>query len=657
MKNLVIPSLCFLLAWLPGTGFAAAEEEASGLFDQDGLATQAATGKTLLIAPTVSVTPPYLFPMPGSRELDFVIEAKDHLRAGTWTPLATKSGNDPWIILMAGLQIEEIQSGVALYFDDWPETSFIRLRADGDEGNLPRNALAARFLKQSTFGPTQEEIDALVNTDLDFSAWIDNQMAVDPSFHLDHYYSFGLSNPIDPREIRDEYKGGPATLKYTVWWDQALLAPDQLRQRMAWALSQIFVMGESGSKANQYPIQWVNWYDILVRNAFGNFRNLLQDVTLSPKMGDYLTYVNNRKANGAQLPDENYAREVMQLFTIGLWMLNKDGTLKLDGEGQPIPTYDNYHITELAKVFTGLIRERNKPDQYRVPNRVDPMRENNNQHDKTEKEMFDGSIIPAGGNTFEDITLALDVLFNHSNTPPFISYRLIQRFASSNPSPAYVERVADVFIDNGQGVRGDLGAVLKAILLDPEARDADYMINSGRGKLREPLLKFTQLCRAFNLQHNGANPHFWIQPFDDELGISPYKYPSVFNFYLTDHVPHGEVAAAGLVAPEFQILDDSTGMKTFEVFQKLIEQGLVAGIANGNQPRPQLDYSAETALANDIPALLERLDLLLTHQSLRDSTKDIIEQALEAIPSIFPEARVKTAVLLIAISPEFAILE
>ena len=431
---------------------------------------------------------------------------------------------------------------------------------------------------------------------------------------------------------------------------------------MAWALSQIFVLGEAGSKALAYPIQWVNWYDILVRNSFGNFRDLLQEVTLSPKMGDYLTYVNNQKANGAQLPDENYAREVMQLFTIGLWMLNNDGTLQLDEQGELIPTYTNFHITELAKVFTGLIRSANQPDKYWNPNRVTPMRENNNRHDKTTKEMFDGTIIPADRNTIVDITHALDVLFNHSNTPPFISYRLIQRFTSSNPSPEYVERVANVFIDNGEGERGDLAAVLRAILLDPEARDAGYMIENGRGKLREPLLKFTQLCRGFNLLPKNDpgsrdHGHFWIQPFDDDFGMSPYRYPSVFNFYYPDFVPHGEIAQAELVAPEFQILDDSTGLKTFEVFRRLIELGLVVGVANGINPRPQLDFTEELAIAHDIPALIDRLDLLLTHQTLSDHTREIISIAIEAIPDIFPEARVETAVLLVAVSPEFAILE
>jgi hypothetical protein len=285
------------------------------------------------------------------------------------------------------------------------------------------------------------------------------------------------------------------------------------------------------------------------------------------------------------------------------------------------------------------------------------MRENNNRHDKTTKEMFDGTIIPAGRNTIVDITHALDVLFNHPNTPPFISIRLIQRFTSSNPSPAYVDRVATVFIDNGKGIRGDLAAVLRAILLDPEARDAGYMIEEGRGKLREPLLKFTQLCRGFNLQHNNGNPHFWMQSFDDNFGMSPYLYPTVFNFYYTDYVPHGYIKEADLVAPEFQILDDSTGLKTFEVFRRLIENGLIGGVANGNNPRPQLDYTTELVLADDVPALIDHLDLLLTHQTLSASTRQIITEAVEAIPNIFDEARVKRAILLISISPEFAILE
>ena len=598
-----------------------------------------------------------LLPFPGKRDMIYLLESKSSLKDTEWTALARKLGNAPWQSVAEGFEITETSEEVTLSFDNWAGATFLRLRVDTGDGTLQRKALAARFLKQATFGPNMEAIEALADADLDFEGWIDDQFALPASSHLAHYYSIPLSNHIDPRGIRSEYKGGPPTLKVTVWWDIALLGEDQLRQRMAWALSQIFVMGESGSKANQYPIQWVNWYDILVNNAFGNFRDLLQDVTLSPKMGDYLTYFNNKKANGDQLPDENYAREVMQLFTIGLWYLNNDGTLMLDDNDEPIATYTNYHITELAKVFTGLIRQVNKPNLYWNPNRVDPMRENNFQHDRTTKEMFDGTIIPAGRNTIVDVSHALDVLFNHSNTPPFISYRLIQRLTCSNPSPEYIERVSNVFIDNGQGVRGDLAAVAKAILLDPEARDAGYAIENDRGKLREPLLKFTQLCRAFDLQHNAQNPHFWIQPFDDDFGMSPYKYPSVFNFYLPEFVPQGEIQESNLVAPEFQILDDSTGLRTFLRFQQLINNGLVGGIANGNFPRPQLDYTDELALADDVPALIDRLDLILTHQTMSDETKDIIVEAVEAIPSLFADARVKRAVMLVSISPEFAILE
>ncbi len=601
--------------------------------------------------------PQVLLPFAGKRDMIYLLESKASLKDTDWTTLARKLGNAPWQSVAESFEINETSENVTLSYENWPDATFLRLRVEGDEGTLQRKAMAARFLKQATFGPTMAQIEALANTDLNFEGWIDDQIALPATSHLAHYYSMGLSNSIDPREIRDEYKGGAGTLKVTVWWDVALLGEDQLRQRMAWALSQIFVMGELGSKANQYPIQWVNWYDILVNNAFGNFRNLLQDVTLSPKMGDYLTYVGNRKANGDQLPDENYAREVMQLFTIGLWHLNSDGTLKLDEQGEPIPTYTNYHITELAKVFTGLIRQVNKPNLYWNPNRVDPMRENNNRHDRTAKEMFDGSIIPAGGNTIEDISLALDVLFNHSNTAPFIAYRLIQRLTCSNPSPEYVERVANAFIDNGDGERGDLAAVCKAILLDPEARDAGYAVENGRGKLREPMLKFTQICRAFNIEHNAQNPHFWIRSMDDDFGMSPYRYPSVFNFYLPEFFPQGEIQDASLVAPEFQILDDSTGLKTFRIFNLLINNGLSGAVALGNAPRPQLDYSEAIPLTDDVPELIAYLDLLLTHQTLKDETKDIIKEAVEAVPGLFAEARVKRAVVLISLSPEFAILE
>ncbi|MCZ6673103.1 MAG: DUF1800 family protein, partial [Verrucomicrobia bacterium] len=521
---------------------------------------------------------------------------------------------------------------------------------------LQRKALAARFLKQATFGHSMDDIDALAETDLDFAAWIDDELAKPAEYHLAHYLTYPLSNLTYPPTWEIPVPRG--LVKSCVWWDKVILGEDQLRQRIAWALSQIFVLGDAGSNARGYPKQWLTYYDILVRNAFGNFRDLLQEVTLSGKMGYYLTYVNNEKARGYQLPDENYAREVMQVFTIGLWLLNNDGTLILDDDGNAIPTYDNFHIAELAKVFTGLQYEFYKGIYHR-PNRVDPMIvRNENRHDKTAKELVDGTILPGGRDTMVDITEALDVLFNHPNTPPFISFRLIQRFVSSNPSPQFVERVSHVFIDNGEGVRGDLGAVIKAILLDPEARDAGYMVEQGRGKLREPILKFTQLCRAFKLRSNAANKNiFWFRSLIEEFGMAPYNAPDVFNFYLPTYVPHGDIQDHGLVAPEFQILDDSTGLTTFHIFRGLIEEGMGGTVAAGYPPRPTLDYSGEWALAKDAPALIDHLDLLLTHQTMAQNTKDIIIEAVEAIPSFFAKARVQRAVLLVSISPEFATLE
>ena len=608
-----------------------------------------------------------LLPFPGKHDMIYLLEGKASLKDAEWIPLAKKLGNTLWQSVTEGFEIVETSEEVTLSFEDWPSATFMRMRVETGDATLQRKALAARFLKQATFGPTMSQVEALADDDLDFEGWIDEQLTLPASGHLDHYYSMGVENPTEPRRFGSDPRGNSTTLKVTVWYDIALLGEDQLRQRMAWALSQIFVMGEAGSLQNFYPVQWINWYDILVNNAFGNYRELLHNVTYSPKMGDYLTYLNNRKANGNQLPDENYAREVMQLFTVGLWHLNNDGTLKLDEEGQPIPTYTNYHITELAKVFTGLTLSPNVPGKHHIfengfkNNRVDPMIAQNGLHDSKSKEMLDGTIIPSRGNrdvnANADIAMALDILFNHPNTPPFVSYRLIQRFTSSNPSPEYIERVTNVFIDNGEGERGDLAAILKAILLDPEARDAGYLMEHGRGKLREPLLKFTQLCRAFNLQHNLQNPNFYIESMADEFGMSPYQYPSVFNFYLPEFSPAGKVQDASLVAPEFQILDDSTGLKTFYVFHRLINHGLVGGVAKGLNPRPKLDYSELLPLTDDVPALIDYLDLLLTHQTLRDDTKELIIESVEAVPDLFPDTRVKRAIVLITISPEFAILE
>ena len=596
-----------------------------------------------------------LLPFAGRRDLAYYLEGKPNFDQADWTLLARKLGDAPWEAVAEGFVVENSPESVTLSYGDWPQAQFMRMRVE-DHPTLTAGSLVGRFLKQSTFGPTMAEIQELMESGMDFEEWIDVQIALDPTLHLPLYYTYPFTNHIYPDT--SEIRAGRAHLKGVVWFEAALLGPDQLRQRMAWALSQIFVIGQVGSNKNGYPIQWLNYYDVLVRNAFGNYRDLLQEVTFNAKMGYYLTYLNNQKASGARLPDENYAREVMQLFTVGLWHLNMDGTLKLDADGQPIPTYDNVDITELAKVFTGLQHAYDRPE-YDTPNRVDPMIvRNENRHDRTQKTLIDGTVLPARVDAVPEITAALDVLFNHPNVPPFVSFRLIQRLVSSNPSAAYVERVARVFADNGEGVRGDLAAVVKAILLDPEARDAGYMINHGRGKLQEPLLRFTHLCRAFKLRSNEANSNIlWFYSFEDEFGQSPYRAPSVFNFYLPDFVPAGALGETGAYGPEFQILDDSTGMKTFQIFSILINNGLVGAIGGGRNPRPTLDLSTEIELVGDAEALIDHLDMLMCHNSLGDESREIILGAVEAVPSIFPQARVKRAILLVSISPEFAIIQ
>ncbi|MEM9159965.1 MAG: DUF1800 family protein, partial [Verrucomicrobiota bacterium] len=456
----------------------------------------------------------------GRQDVAYIFETQANLSEnGKWTPLVWKLGPTEWqAVPDQGANIVEQET--VLKFDFPTSTArFFRLRAFTD-ATLLNEAQAVRFLKHATFGPKQSEIDALLASDLDFEAWIDAQIALPPTFHIDTAAQFPpFAN------FQDDFPIGKRHGKGMLWFEVNLNSPDQLRHRMAWALFQIIVLGEEGSNNNGYLDEWATYYDHYVRHATGNYRDLLQDVTESPKMGRYLTYVNNQKANnsGTRQPDENYAREVMQLFTIGLWELNRDGSLKLDENDEPIPTYDNSDITELARVFTGYIRapKRDDVEDREGDNWVDPMAVNNNRHDKGEKTLVDGTVLPAGQNTRPDVEQALDVLFNHPNTAPFISIRLIQRITCSNPSPQYIDRVAAVFEDDGNGVRGNLAAVAKAILLDPEARSGSFLIDPTRGKLREPLIRFMHLSRSFDLTSERNDKLLYITDLQKSIGAHP----------------------------------------------------------------------------------------------------------------------------------------
>ncbi len=374
-------------------------------------------------------------------------------------------------------------------------------------------------------------------------------------------------------------------------------------------------------------------------------------------------------------PDENYAREIMQLFSIGLVELNQDGTTMLDGSNQPIPTYDQSRIEEFAKVFTGWTHG-DVPDLFFGETSLSetiPMQSYDAWHDMTEKFLLNGAVLPAGQTAEQDLQGALDNIFNHPNVGPFISKQLIQRLVTSNPSPAYVERIANVFADNGSGTRGDLGAVVKAILLDDEARNGHLNSPDTFGKLREPILKLTALWRAFNAQGTPTvdesdyttAPRFRHNTGNPEMGQDPYGAPSVFNFYRPDYQQPGEIANAGLVAPEFQILTENNIVGTTNRFGWSIQW---ADMENEFLPETfdykawngivRLNLSDEKPLTNNIPELINRLDLLLMSGQMSDQMRSKLIAYLTPFPSgnQYEQAEVVyEALYLITTSPEFAV--
>jgi uncharacterized protein (DUF1800 family) len=493
--------------------------------------------------------------------------------------------------------------------------------------------MASRFLRQASFGPTMEEIEQLVAAGSNFGAWLDAQMGLPATLHTE------VAQSLDFRSI------GSAHHKGIAWMHSALDAEDQLRQRMAWALSQILVLGEQGSQNRNAVEEFTRYYDLFVTHAFGNYRDLLEAVTMNPKMARYLTYANNRKASRRREPDENYAREVMQLFTIGLWQLNQDGTQKLDEHGQPIPTYDNEDVREFARVFTGLVYGEN---QY-----IDSMRVNESRHDRERKRLLDGSFLPANQDTLADIRGLLDHLFEHPNTPPFISRLLIQRFTCSNPSPAYIGRVAGVFINNGAGVRGDLGATLRAILLDPEARDSAVLADDQAGRPGEPLLKLVQVARSLELTVGGWQPIYFIGRLESLINQHPYRSPSVFNFYLPDYQEQGMVTNRGIHSPEFQIINEVTLINFSNLLHRLVFDGLENEWNGRRSPTATLNLDTEIALADNPDALLDHLDCLLLSGDLSDENRAVIRSVIVDTPQQEAELRVRRALSLIGLTPEF----
>jgi uncharacterized protein (DUF1800 family) len=501
-------------------------------------------------------------------------------------------------------------------------------------------AEASRFLAQATLGASWEEIDRTAG--IGFEAWLDEQFA----------RPVGLHRPAIESRLRAGLEVSAEHRRWA-WWEQVLDGPDPLRQRVALALSEHFVVSDELAQVADSPAGLAAYYDMLLGHAFGNYRDLLLDVTLHPIMGVYLSHLRNERSRGGRFPDENYAREIMQLFSIGLFELRQDGSLVTDGSGRPIPTYDNDDITELAKVFTGLSFASPDHDfQEGEPVWTSPMRMYQAFHEPGPKNLLRGKFVPPGQPGMRDVEDAIDNLFEHPNVGPFVARRLIQRLVTSNPSSAYIARVAAAFADDGRGTRGDMRAVIRAILLDPEARARPAAGDIGGGMLRESFLRRVHLARAFD----AANLAFtW--PISDgsapgDFAQRPLSSPTVFNFFLPDFRPQGVIADAGLVAPEFQILTTVTAISSADALQTQIERTMNSDPDDALEVR--LDLRDEIAIAWDVRALLDRLDLILMHGSMSTAMRQVLVRALERLDD--PGERVKMAVHLISISPEYCVL-
>ena len=541
--------------------------------------------------------------------------------------------------------------------------------------SLPNAKAAARFLIQAAFGPDQDstnDVDIIPENveevmAIGYEAWISNQFTRPIGF-LQPFTSYALTNI--PNFFIDA--------KSAAWWNRAMgvtnlippwpgQLPDPLRQRLAFALSQIVVVSDRPETLAVQPVGVANYYDMIVTNTFENYRDILFDTTMHPVMGFYLSALMNRKADPTNniFPDENYAREIMQLFSIGLWELHQDGTRKLGTNGLPIPTYVNSNITEFARVFTGLSFGPETNDSFEFADHVwtAPMKAWDDFHDCNPKSLLNGVTLPArvpsgGTATMLDVNAAIDCLFNHTNVAPFIGRQLIQRFVTSNPSTGYLARVSDVFNNNGSGVRGDLKAVIRAVLMDPEARDPAKRSDPTFGKQREPFLRVVNFARAFNAAAIAG--FYQLDQFYMDHYEEPMKAPSVFNFFKPEYLPPGVLANNGLYGPEFQIVNAGSAISAPNYYYSSIVGEDLHRWGSGNPDRSvRPNFVPELALVNDPDALVRRLDLVLTGGSLSPREFSIIRDAVARIPTYVWEwenERVWLAVYLVVTSPEFCVL-
>ena len=531
------------------------------------------------------------------------------------------------------------------------------------------DALAARFVLQTGISASPAQVAAVRNDG--YGSWLDRQMVSGATSGVAWLSTRGYTQ-IDDNRWFDRTEPGDYMI-----WNQLMGSAPPARTRAALALSEFFVVSLDGVDFRWKSQAMARYWDILSENAFGNFRDLLEAVTLNPAMGQWLNTLGNRAADGkGRVPDENYAREVMQLFTIGLYQLNPDGTAKTGAGGQPIETYTNEDVQGLAKVFTGYDFDwtgtTESPDPRNANSKIasvdyalKPMtaiparwrQPRTTGYHSTDAKSFLGTTIPAGTSAEASLKLGLDTLFNHPNVGPFFARQMIQRLVTSNPAPGYVQRVATVFADNGKGVRGDLNAVFRAIWLDDEALATANATSNSFGKLREPILRLAQWARTFGASSTSGN---WTvsdtRDPSNRLSQSPLRSPSVFNFFRPGYVPaNSSVAANAMVAPELQLVNESSAPAYVNFMQRVIasQEGATRDLT--------VPYTDELAIAHDSTQLVDRLDLLMTAGQLSAESRGVIKTALDAtVVTQSSDAaaklrRVQTAVLLVMAAPEYLV--
>ena len=487
---------------------------------------------------------------------------------------------------------------------------------------------AVRFLEQSTFGPSPQLVAHVQQ--VGFQGFLNEQFAAPVS-----------TLPYDITTASN-------TTVQNNFYVNALSGQNQLRQRVAFALGQIFVV--SGVKITQDSTNpstngLATWQQMLEQDAFSNYSTLLRDVTLSPVMGHYLDMVNNDKPSGANNPNENYAREVLQLFSIGLYQLNSDGSLQTDSSGNPIPTYDQDVIEGFAHLFTGWTyptKPGATPQKHNPQYYAGPMVIWESNHDTSAKELLNGVTTPAGQNSSQDLDAGLSNIFNHPNVGPFIGKQLILHLVKSNPSPAYVQRIAAVFADDGTGVRGNLQAVVQAILLDPEARAGDDGTppTLDAGRLREPALYITNVLRGFGAQSDGTR----LVGYGSGMGQNILFPDTVFNYFH----PEYQIPETTSVGPEFELLGPAFAI-TRANFVGDLTFSSIGGTSAG------LDYW--TALAADPNQLLDTLNQLFLHGQMSSDVHDSILTAVTAVPATQPDVRAKQALYLVLTAPQYQVAQ